>query len=94
MARYVDYTKLDVTEEEKKEIAIRDIIDFVGEEVFNNVTTEAREKMTKTHDNFLSFMRQCSLFLGVSGYPLEAWWEYIFPENVVDLRGLLQERRS
>lgn len=67
MSTFSYYTKYEGTQEEKDKKAIEDIRFYLGEERF-----EAAEKLIDKSINYKQFVFSVE-FLGVVGYPVEAW---------------------
>lgn len=73
----IDYSELSETEKRKK--AIQDIIDYVGQDKFNelnNLLVAYVKEKNPTLDQF----RMALFMFPVSGYPIEAWFETIKSE--------------
>lgn len=61
---------------EKHNKAIQDIKDYLGEEKFEQLTKQCKEEYP---DLTLEQFRMSVSFAGVQGYPVKAWYNYIYP---------------
>lgn len=76
MSHYdIDYSKL--PEPEKHNKAIQDIKDWMGVERFDKIT-ELFKQNYPTGPGIDQFNLMCA-FVGVSGYPVKAWYNLIWP---------------
>lgn len=57
--------------------AIRDIIDYLGQEKFDYLTTQFRALGPETLT--LDQLHYWLMLPGISGYPVSAWHRYTFP---------------
>lgn len=73
-----DYSTL--TGSAKSSAAIADIIDFLGDNKFDELTAEFRRYRHLELDQFACFVG----IAGISGYPVEAWHDYIYTDSAED----------
>lgn len=69
----MDYSGLD--EIAKYHKAIEDIKDYLGIYRFNTLTKTFRQEGQMSLDTFTLMLS----FVGVSGYPVKAWYNYCYP---------------
>jgi hypothetical protein len=72
MSYTTDYTGLDPITAHNR--AIRDIIDYMGQEKFDERTAELRKEQLT-----LEVFQLVVSFCGVRGYPAKAWFNYCYP---------------
>lgn len=68
------YTKSYKNTENPKWLAIKDIREYLGEDVFNKVEKELRK--VKNYENF----KIVCMIGGIEGYPVEAWYDLLHGE--------------
>lgn len=64
------------TESDKRKAAIADIINYLGKEKFNYLTNEFSKFGVDAMP--LDAMSGYLMLAGISGYPVQAWHEFIF----------------
>lgn len=71
MSHYIkDYSSLDNDPVAKQALAIQDIKDYLGAKKFKQVCKLVHADQTATRTMFI---RSLSAFVGIEGYPAEAW---------------------
>jgi hypothetical protein len=76
MSHYdIDYGGLD--ERTKEARAIQDIIDYLGQERFDYISTAIKQGMVEDMDLDADALRLPLSLAGVQGYPVTAWFNYL-----------------
>ena len=68
----INYEKL--TEDEKREKAMKDIAQYVGDERLKMLNEAFRAEGKMPYDNFVPYAN----LAGVAGYPVKAWYEHLW----------------
>lgn len=79
MQQTFDYTNL--PEPEKAAKALADIKFYLGDEHFERAEGLFRPNAGL---DFESFVFNCSLFLGIEGYPVRVWYESLFGKKALN----------
>ena len=72
---YVNYEGM--VEPAKSAKALQDIKDYLGVEMFNNVT----DAMKETIYPFEQFQMTMMFMAGIEGYPVKAWYEHVYGQG-------------
>lgn len=72
----IDYSGMSDIDKHNK--AIADIKDYMGDKRFDMLTELFKEQFAAEQPTLEHFELMCS-FSGVGGYPVKAWYNYIWP---------------
>lgn len=70
-----------LTEQEKRSRAIADLKSYLGEDKYKHLVDIASKMPPYTK---LRFEIECSMFLGIEGYPVEVFYDEIWGEGAWD----------
>jgi len=71
-----------LSDDEKRVQAIRDIRMYMGDEAFQRISTELVE-----HNLSFGMFAFYAAFCGVQGYPVRAWYQYCYPNATIQEPG-------
>lgn len=79
MHQITDYSEL--LEPERSRAALEDIKGYLGDEHFKRAEGIFRDNAPL---DFASFAFNCSVFLGIEGYPVRVWYEALFGKKALN----------
>ncbi len=78
MRTTIDYSTLQ--EPEKSKRALADIENYLGKD---RMARDAKI-LKGLNPRFEAFQGACGLFIGIEGFPVQAWFNHLFPEQKVE----------